>query len=268
MKSKFRIENVVNKRAHFGNDIPTTTYERKYLLFPNDNAVTSTLFNNEIYEPWLYQFLIDNKIDINSSTVIDIGANNGQVSVEFAHLVGDSGKVYSFEPQRLIFYQLCANVFYNGLDNVYTNNVALGNNTGKITIEKPDYFSNENVNFGDVHVGVSENYELVELRTLDSYNFENISIIKIDVQGFEKEVLLGAKKTIIRNRPLIYIEIEPDQLGYYGETEESIFNLLKEYNYFTKRFNEGIPFSSTSGKCLDFVCIPNEYYQNKNWIIK
>ena len=178
MKSKFRIENVVNKRAHFGNDIPTTTYERKYLLFPNDNAVTSTLFNNEIYEPWLYQFLIDNKIDINSSTVIDIGANNGQVSVEFAHLVGDSGKVYSFEPQRLIFYQLCSNVFYNGLDNVYTNNVALGNNTGKITIEKPDYFSNENVNFGDVHVGVSENYELVELRKLDSYNFESISIIK------------------------------------------------------------------------------------------
>lgn len=268
MKSKFRIENVVNKKTQFRNESPTTVEERKYLLFPNDDAVTSTLFNNDIYEPWLYEFLIDNNIDINSSTVIDIGANNGQVSVEFAHLVGDTGKVYSFEPQRLIFYQLCANVFYNGLDNVYTNNVALGNNTGTISIEKPDYFSNENVNFGDVHVGVSENYELVELRTLDSYSFENLSIIKIDVQGYEKEVLLGAKETIMRNRPLIYIEIEPDQLAYYGETEESIFNLLKEYNYFTKRFNEGVPFSSTSGKCLDFVCIPNEYYENRNWIIK
>jgi hypothetical protein len=36
----------------------------------------------------------------------------------------------------------------------------------------------------------------------------------------------------MRNRPLIYIEVEPDQLEYYGETEDSIFNLLKEYNYF------------------------------------
>jgi hypothetical protein len=96
---------------------------------------------------------------------------------------------------------------------------------------------------------------------------KNLSIIKIDVQGFEKEVLLGAKETIMRNRPLIYIEVEPDQLEYYGETEDSIFNLLKEYNYFTKRFNEGVPFFSTNGKCLDFVCIPNEYYQNRNWII-
>ena len=50
MKSKFRIENVINKRAHFGNESPTTIEERKYLLFPNDNAVTQSLFNNEIYE--------------------------------------------------------------------------------------------------------------------------------------------------------------------------------------------------------------------------
>jgi FkbM family methyltransferase len=171
MKSKFRIESIVNKRANFEINSPAIVHERKYLLFPNDNSVTKSLYDNDIYEPWLYQFLFDNNIDINSSTVIDIGANNGQISVEFAHLVGDTGKVYSFEPQRLIFYQLCANVFYNGLDNVYTNNVALGNNTGKISIEKPDYFSNESVNFGDVHVGVSENYDLVEVRNLDSYNF-------------------------------------------------------------------------------------------------
>ena len=61
MKSKFRIENVVNKKTQFRNESPTTVEERKYLLFPNDNAVTISLFNNDIYEPWLYQFLFDNQ---------------------------------------------------------------------------------------------------------------------------------------------------------------------------------------------------------------
>jgi FkbM family methyltransferase len=259
MKSTFRIEAISNKRDNL---------EKRYLLFPNDNAVTSTLLNNTLYEPWIYQFLVDNNLDISGSNVVDIGANNGQITVEFANLVGDNGKVFSFEPQRIIYYQLCGNVFFNGLDNVHCFNVALGDNEGFISIEKPNYFDKGPVNFGNIHVGVEENYELVQLHKLDSYNIENISIIKIDVQGYEKRVLLGAKETIMKNRPIIYIEIEEDQLQNYGEDENSVVNLLNDYGYFTKRFNEGISFQTVSGLCLDFVAIPNELYNSREWIIK
>jgi FkbM family methyltransferase len=268
MKSTFRIEAISNKRMNFSINKPSELVERRYLLFPNDNAVTSTLFENSLYEPGIYQFLVDNNLDISGKNVIDIGANNGQITVEFANLVGDNGKIFSFEPQRIIYYQLCGNVFINGLDNVHCFNVALGDNEGLISIEKPNYFDNGPVNFGNVHVGVEENYELVQLNKLDSYNIDNVSIIKIDVQGYEKRVLLGAKETIMKNRPIIYIEIEEDQLQHYGEDENSVIKLLNEYGYFCKRFNDGMPFLTVSGLCLDFVAIPNELYNSREWIIK
>ena len=263
MKSKFTIEAIQNTRLSIFD--PSTIDERKYLLFPKDNAVTSTLFNNDVYEPYLYQFLKENNLDILGTNVVDIGGNNGQISIEFAHLVGDDGKVFSFEPQRVIFQQLCGNVFVNGLDNVYAFNVALGNEEGLITIQKPNYFDQGFVNFGDVHVGVQSDYELVQMRQLDSYSLDNISIIKIDVQGFERKVLLGAKETIEKNKPIIYIEIEQDQLELYGDSEESVLQLLIDYGYSFTRFNDGLPYLTKSGLCLDFVAIPNDLVYSREW---
>ena len=254
MKSKFNVNYI--------------TKSRNYILFPNDNGVTQSLIDGYLYEPWLYQFIFDNKINVSGTNIIDIGANNGQITVEFAHLVGDNGKVFSFEPQRVIYQQLCGNVFFNGLDNVHAFNVALGNDEGLISVEKPNYHQNGPVNFGDVHVGVEDNYELVQLHKLDSYNFENISLIKIDVQGYESKVLLGAKETINKNRPIIFIEVEEDQLMRYGETEESVISILSDFGYSTKRFNEGLSFQTVSGKCLDFAAIPNEILNSRDWILK
>lgn len=238
---------------------------RKYILFPKDNAVTSSLFSNQLYEPYLYKFLTENKIDINGTNVIDVGGNNGQVCVEFAHLVGDEGKVITFEPQRIIYQQLCGNVFINGLDNVYAFNVAIGDKNGQTTIEKPNYFDQGPVNFGNVHVGATDNYDIVPLRTIDSYELTNVSVMKIDVQGYEKKVLIGAKETIQKNRPIIYIEIEEDQLELFGDTQQEIFELLTEYGYSYTRFDEGKPYQTNSGFCLDFVAIPNEIIEKRDW---
>lgn len=263
MKTKFFVEGIQNTRPNLHE--PTTVEQRKYLLFPNDNAVTATLYANELYEPYLYQFLIENNINIEGTTVVDVGGNNGQIAIEFAHLVGDKGKVVSFEPQRLIFQQLCGNVFMNGLDNVWAFNVAIGDQEGIVNIERPNYFDTGSVNFGNVHVGLGENSEQVILRKLDSFGLENVSIIKIDVQGFEKKVLLGAKETITKNKPIIFIEIEEDQLNLYGETEYSVFETLSELGYSYCRFNDGLPYQTISGLCLDFVALPNEIVKDKDW---
>jgi FkbM family methyltransferase len=260
MKKKFKIELYQNHKKDFTNAFHTNVLT--YALFPNDNAVTSSIIQGWQYEKYMFDFLEQNQIDCTGKDIIDIGGNNGNFTVDFAHLVGDNGKVHSFEPQRIIYYQLCTNVFLNGLDNVYCHNVALGDKNELIKIEKPDYFFEGSVNFGDVCVNEeADNFEFVESRRLDDYIFDEIVFIKIDVQGYEPFVIDGAVKTIQEHRPYLFVEFEDHLLTKYGGSEEELINKIESLGYIVKRFQEGIPYQTVSGKCLDCVCIPNEKFE-------
>lgn len=265
MKKTFNVGYYERARPNHIN--PLIPANRKYILFPNDNAVSSALINGWVYEPYMFHFISDNLIDLEGSDIIDIGANNGHFTIEFAHYVGDKGLVHSFEPQRIVFQQLCGNVFLNGLDNVHTYNVALGEYEGQIGVEYPNYFNPEYVNFGDVHVGISEYGETVKLNALDNYEFKAVSIIKIDVQGFEPLVIKGATKTINKHRPYIFIEIEEEQLEKYGHNGDNLIKQIEQLDYVVKRFQVGIPYQTSNGLCLDCVCIPKEKYENQNYIV-
>jgi FkbM family methyltransferase len=265
MKKTFNIGFYERARKNFL--APLKPAIRRYALFPNDNAVTSSLINGWIYEPYLFDFFSDNQIDLTDTEILDIGANNGHFTVEFAHYVGDEGKVYSFEPQRVIFQQLCGNVFFNGLDNVFAYNVAVGHNSGSVNVEKVDYHNSGNVNFGDVHI-VNDEGESVPMIRIDDMEFKNISVIKIDVQGFEQLVIQGAKNTINKFRPFIFVEVENSQLSKYGFSEESLREEFKGINYTMIRFQKGIPYQTESGECLDCVCIPNEKLEHESFKIR
>jgi FkbM family methyltransferase len=230
-----------------------------YALFPNDNAVTSSIIEGWQYEPYLFKFLKSNLIETYGKDIVDVGANNGNFAVEFSHLVGDNGKVHSFEPQRIIYYQLCGNVFMNGLDNVYCHNVAIGDKNDIVSMEEPNYFSNEAVNFGDVRIKKpSDNNLMVNLKRLDDYDFKDIVFIKIDVQGYESFVIDGALATIEKHRPYIFVEFEDHLLKDNGSSEAMLKEKIESLGYYVKRFQEGIPYQTQSGTCLDCVCIPNE----------
>jgi FkbM family methyltransferase len=271
MKSKFKSEYFQvlrpNHITHQGRVL------RKYCLFPNDNAVTSTLINGWVYEPYMFDFLKDNQIKLEGTDVVEIGANNGHFTVEFAELVGDLGRVFSFEPQRIIYQQLCGNVFMNGLDNVSAYQVAVGDSNGKIEFEYPNYHFQGDVNFGDISVKNNRSksniaFEEVETRTLDSYSFKEVKLIKIDVQGYEPFVLDGAKLTIEKHRPYIFIEIEDESLKRFDFNENQLIEKIEKLGYVVKRFQVGIPYNTASGICLDCICIPKEKYESKNYQIK
>lgn len=232
----------------------------RFALFPRDNAVTWTIIKGIQYEPYIFEFFYDNKINLDGFEIVDAGANNGSFTVDFAILVGNKGKVYSFEPQRIIYYQLCANTFLNGLDNVYCYNVALDQTEGRSKVQKPDYFSQSNVNFGDVRVDykLDKQYELVECRRLDSYKFDKLKFIKIDTQGYELFILKGAVETIQKHRPFIILEIEEVYLKLWGLGHSDIENYFKGLDYTLYQLKKGIPFSTSTGFCLDHVAIPNE----------
>jgi FkbM family methyltransferase len=190
---------------------------RKYILFPNDNAVTSCLINGSIYEPYYFDFISDNLISLDGMTIIDVGANNGHFTVEFAQYVGDTGKVHSFEPQRIIFQQLCGNVFLNGLDNVHTYNVALGDKLGVTYVEKPNYFDSGYVNFGDVHIldSENENVEKVEIKNSALVLYKEDVTKKYDLRTLHnhkqtkshtvsKSQLNAGKSVVVKNGDSLY----------------------------------------------------------------
>lgn len=223
---------------------------RNYLLFTNDTGVSSMASRGGIYEHYIFDYIREN-LDVEGTTIIDIGANFGFHSLEFAELVGDSGRVESFEPQRLVFYQLCGNAIANGFDNIHAHNLAIGDKESTVLIETPQYYKDETINIGNAHINAYTGmgaHEVKQVR-LDDLSFENVSVIKIDVQGFEPYVLDGAIKTITKHKPHIFIEIEEPQLKIYGFTKESVFSRLEDLGY---RFHKVLE----RDHIVDYVAIP------------
>jgi FkbM family methyltransferase len=257
MKKKFNVNVYQSPKKDMIS--PFIVNNLRFVLFPYDNAVTSSIIEGWQYEFYMFDFLKKNYIETIGTDIIDVGANNGNFAVDFAHLVGDEGRVFSFEPQRIIFQQLCANVFINGLDNVYTYNCAVGDTNKKVKLEKPDYHDKKTVNFGNVAILEEvDSYEWVETKRLDDFEFKNVSFIKIDVQGYEPFVIEGAKETISKHRPYLFVEFEDHMLIPNGSSDELLKKQIEALGYEVMQFQNGIPYQTKSGKCLDCVCIPLE----------
>ena len=136
--------------------------------------------------------------------VCDLGANIGCHTVFLGKTVGLEGKVYAFEPQRILFQNLCANISLNLLANIHAYNSAVGNHSGSIVAPIINY-SEEN-NFGGyplTKIGPGEDASLI---MLDSLSLPECHFIKIDIEGMEKAALEGARETIRKFKPILYVE--------------------------------------------------------------
>ncbi len=137
-------------------------------------------------------------------TVLDIGANIGCHTVFMAQALENSGQVIAFEPQRLIYQMLCANIALNSLFNVHCLNSALGDSAGTIVVPILNPVTKNN--FGGLELGHHEEGETVVRITLDSLNLAACHFIKLDVEGMEGAVLKGARETISKYKPILYVE--------------------------------------------------------------
>ncbi|MEQ8789136.1 MAG: FkbM family methyltransferase [Pirellulaceae bacterium] len=136
--------------------------------------------------------------------VVEAGANIGAHTAPLAQLVGRDGVVHAFEPQRVVFQTLCANLALGGLANVRARHAALGAAAGSIVVPPLDY--DRPNNFGGLGLGGHAEGESVRLMTLDSLEIPHVTLLKADVEGMEAEVLSGAAETIARCKPILYVE--------------------------------------------------------------
>jgi FkbM family methyltransferase len=138
-------------------------------------------------------------------TVIDVGANIGAHTVALAQRVGPEGFVYAFEPQRAVFQLLCANMALNEIFNVECVQAVCGSSPGEEML--PDLRYDLGGNFGGFGQQFFGSGRRVRRVTLDDYaDADRVTLLKIDVEGMESEVIGGAETLIARHRPVLYVE--------------------------------------------------------------
>ena len=152
--------------------------------------------------------------------VVDVGANIGTHTVFFAQRAGAAGKVLAFEPQRIVFQTLCANLALGGLLNVHAFHAAATRAPGSIVVPAVAYA--EPGNYGGVTLAggagvaggalLAAGAERVPALTLDGVALDlglgssRCRLLKIDVEGMELDVLEGAATLVAASRPIIYLE--------------------------------------------------------------
>ena len=170
---------------------------------------------------------------------LDIGANIGVISMA---LLASGHSVIAFEPQPEVYKLLQKNM--GGYGQCY--NTALGSDAGMVNMPKVHYSSKGN--FGGLGIGMASIYGSYEVPvvTLDSFELSDVGFIKIDVEGYEYDVLCGASELIARDKPIMYIEDDRipkrtklrdmiKSLGYTYTTHQP--TLYREDNFFGLKKN-------------------------------
>lgn len=170
--------------------------------------------------------------------MIDAGANIGVFTLQAARAVGETGKVYAFEPMRKSFDMLARSVRANGFDNRCSLfNAGLGERAGKGSF----HLSGHATNPGSSYVSLGTGGEEIAICAIDSINYEcPIRFIKLDVEGFESFVIRGARQTIEKHNPVIFTEFFPRSLREIGGTSGTEYvALLEELGYTMRIFSPG-----------------------------
>lgn len=136
------------------------------------------------------------------AVALDVGANIGAHTLALSAIVGAQGRVIAFEPQRPIFQILSANLALNDIRNVEARHAACGAAPGRIAVPRIDI--SQRGNFGGVSIGGGT--DEVPLQTIDGLELQGCDLIKVDVEGMESQVLEGARATIARHAPVLYLE--------------------------------------------------------------
>lgn len=134
------------------------------------------------------------------STVLDVGANYGVYAIRAAQLVGPAGMVYAFEPNPILAHLLSKSKRANDLSCLRVVNSVVGERRGPVGFRLMEGVHGS----GQVHE-LGENQ--MQMIALDDILVTEVSLLKIDVEGYEGQVLMGGDVTIRRNRPVIVVEL-------------------------------------------------------------
>jgi FkbM family methyltransferase len=163
--------------------------------------------------------------------VLDVGTNIGYVLLISAKKAS-RGMVYGFEPSSYNYKKCIDNCKLNRFANHHVFNFGLGRADETLYLET---ISASNHGMNRVTTGYMDSSEKIVVRKLDNLvkeaQIKRVDFIKIDVEGFEMNVLVGAEETISTFRPKIFLEVNNGFLSRYQSSSSRVFNWLRSKGY-------------------------------------
>jgi FkbM family methyltransferase len=190
---------------------------------------------NGTFITWEPEFKELNKFIGEGDWVIDIGANIGHYTNRLSELVGSEGRVIAFEPIPATFTHLSENTQYCRHQNITLINAAVSEGAGSVNMTIPDFSTGlKNYYQASISEETGESNISVLTFSIDSLQFNHkVSLVKIDAEGHEPEVLRGAKKLLERDMPILIVETVTDEiralllgLGYKDEKYNNSPNIV------------------------------------------
>ncbi|UTW57962.1 FkbM family methyltransferase [Kordiimonas sp. SCSIO 12603] len=237
----------INRKLHYSIALPIKNLflkwkKQKFLHKTNDGLsfiinpkdyISRFIYLHGIYEREFLKFLKTNLLK--KTLMLDIGANIGNHSI---YLSSHFDKVIAFEPNPTAYKMLEEHLEINCINNVDLHKVGLGHKDAK-----QQFIENTSDNLGNSGFSAS-NSELIgsaqklQVKKGDDYignlSLDEINYIKIDVEGMEREVLLGLKETIAAHKPLISFEFD-GRLKSQADLED-IMSCLPGYELFAPQY--------------------------------
>lgn len=262
----FLLDRVIRRPVVFTDDRGLS-----YVLYPNENAgvYLSSGGNYELDEVRFCERTIEP-----GNMVLDVGANIGLYALLAGRLVGPSGRVHAFEPEAGNAARLAVNIALNGLENVSVFEAAVYSEPGAVTLNVFDSRFNAWHSLGRPSLPDPEHagrtVEPVRTRqvpaiTLDAHcathGIDRIDLLKVDVEGAEVNVLLGARRLLDAHavRALLF-EVSLPQIEALGHRPEEPFELLEASGYQTFSLGAdgaiGEPVRAAAERYANYVAFP------------
>lgn len=159
--------------------------------------------------------------------VVDVGANIGYYTLIEADSVGSEGKVMAIEPTRDSFLKLQKNCSINNFENVKCLNVAAGLERGQVQLkERPSPNLNKIVNFD------GEDTTAVQQETLDNIVDFEPDIVRMDVEGYELEIIQGMAEILSSEDLKLFLELHPNKMKDYGGADiDQVWDILSRHDF-------------------------------------
>lgn len=230
--------------------VPLRSYGLRFVLPPIWHGTSKLLYVfRDDYEPelpLLQKFLSPGR------TMIDVGAHYGVYSMAASRLVHPFGAVLAFEPAENTFSVLQRNLSVNHIENVTALRYALSERSAKMRLYHdvdPMAYSLAPPNA----TGRAQGFEEVEVRALDDVLAEkgvaSVDFMKIDAEGADELVCLGALRTLRRDKPPVFFECHRRTASRMGLAGDGTFRLLSEEGYTFYQHRAGRLVQITAEEC-------------------